>query len=425
MIHKNRDIVFRRLLLKSFVVIAICFSIIITVFLTAIYFCKQYIWYPDEIWYKRLKWIDYHKVEIVVIFMFIGAVLITVYNCWRFAEGSEAIVGAIEGIYSGNTKEVVLPDEYREVQEKLKLLQYEYELRMKAVHEANQRKNDMIMYMAHDLKTPLTSVIGYLELLHCEKDLPMEAKDKYAEIAYAKSVRLEELMNEFFDITRYNFTQIILHKENVNLSIMLEQILVEFYPQFYEKKLEVTVDIEKDILYTCDVDKMERVFDNLFKNIINYSYAGTDVLIELFRVSEEDKLKEESESEITYVEDVSYTPKRNKLDRANKKADSKENNKKTNSIKENNNKNSDNNVVKNSINRNSGIRLVTKNFGKTIPKEMQEHIFEQFFRMDSSRSTNVGGSGIGLAVSKEIVELHGGKIRCESENEEIVFIVDL
>ena len=87
--------------------------------------------------------------------------------------------------------------------------------------------------------------------------------------------------------------------------------------------MEIDVDIEKDILYTCDVDKMERVFDNLFKNIINYSYAGTDVLIELFRVSEEDKLKEESESEITYVEDVSYTPKRNKLDRANKKADSK------------------------------------------------------------------------------------------------------
>ena len=363
MIHQNRDKVFRRLLLKSFYVVTICFLIIITVFLIAVHICNQYIWKPEDIGYKLLKPIDNHKVEIILFLMFIGAVLITVYNCWRFAEGSEAIVDSIEGIYSGNSKEVVLPDEYREVQEKLKLLQYEYELRMKAVHEANQRKNDMIMYMAHDLKTPLTSVIGYLELLHMEKDLPPEAKDKYAEIAYSKSIRLEELMNEFFDITRYNFTQIILHKESVNLSIMLEQILVEFYPQFYEKKLEVTVDIEKDILFTCDVDKMERVFDNLFKNIINYSYAETDVLIELYRVEKE--------------------------------------------------------------NEESGIRLVTKNFGKTIPKEMQEHIFEQFFRMDSSRSTSVGGSGIGLAVSKEIVELHGGTIRCESENNEIVFIVDL
>ena len=413
MIHQNRDRVFRRLLLKSFYVVTICFLIIITVFLSAITICKQYIWYPDEVWYKILKRVDNHKVEIVLMLMFLGAVLITIYNCWRFAEGSEAIVDAIEGIYSGDSKEVLLPDEYREVQEKLKLLQYEYELRMKAVHEANQRKNDMIMYMAHDLKTPLTSVIGYLELLHSEKDLPMEAKDKYAEIAYTKSVRLEELMNEFFDITRYNFTQIILHKENVNLSIMLEQILVEFYPQFYDKRLEVTVDIEKDILYTCDIDKMERVFDNLFKNIINYSYPNTDVLIELFRVNEEE-IVDNTESEAFYVEEDNNQRK----NRNNRKR------KITGKQQVSDNKESKE-VEKKKINRPSGIRLVTKNFGKTIPKEMQEHIFEQFFRMDSSRSTSVGGSGIGLAVSKEIVELHGGKIRCESENEEIVFIVDL
>lgn len=413
MIHQNRDRVFRRLLLKSFYVVTICFLIIITVFLSAITICKQYIWYPDEVWYKILKRVDNHKVEIVLMLMFLGAVLITIYNCWRFAEGSEAIVDAIEGIYSGDSKEVLLPDEYREVQEKLKLLQYEYELRMKAVHEANQRKNDMIMYMAHDLKTPLTSVIGYLELLHSEKELPMEAKDKYAEIAYTKSVRLEELMNEFFDITRYNFTQIILHKENVNLSIMLEQILVEFYPQFYDKRLEVTVDIEKDILYTCDIDKMERVFDNLFKNIINYSYPNTDVLIELFRVNEEE-IVDNTESEALYVEEDNNQRK----NRNNRKR------KITGKQQVSDNKESKE-VEKKKINRPSGIRLVTKNFGKTIPKEMQEHIFEQFFRMDSSRSTSVGGSGIGLAVSKEIVELHGGKIRCESENEEIVFIVDL
>ena len=414
MIHQNRDRVFRRLLLKSFYVVTICFLIIITVFLSAITICKQYIWYPDEVWYKILKKVDNHKVEIVLMLMFLGAVLITIYNCWRFAEGSEAIVDAIEGIYSGDSKEVLLPDEYREVQEKLKLLQYEYELRMKAVHEANQRKNDMIMYMAHDLKTPLTSVIGYLELLHSEKELPMEAKDKYAEIAYAKSVRLEELMNEFFDITRYNFTQIILHKENVNLSIMLEQILVEFYPQFYDKKLEVTVDIEKDILYTCDVDKMERVFDNLFKNIINYSYPNTDVLIELFRVEDEEETKDNVESDILFVEDEVNSAKKPRGNRRKPKGKVQEEDVKLTSDED-----------KKKISRKNGIRLVTKNFGKTIPKEMQEHIFEQFFRMDSSRSTSVGGSGIGLAVSKEIVELHGGKIRCESENEEIVFVVDL
>ena len=110
MIHQNRDRVFRRLLLKSFYVVTICFLIIITVFLAAVYICNQYIWRPEDIGYKILKPIDNHKVEIILLLMFIGAVLITVYNCWRFAEGSEAIVDSIEGIYSGNSKEVVLPD---------------------------------------------------------------------------------------------------------------------------------------------------------------------------------------------------------------------------------------------------------------------------------------------------------------------------
>ena len=71
------------------------------------------------------------------------------------------------------------------------------------------------------------------------------------------------------------------------------------------------------------------------------------------------------------------------------------------------------------------IRIVTTNHGKTIPEEMQEHIFEQFFRMDSSRNSDTGGSGLGLAVTREIVELHGGTIRCQSRMEEIQFIIEL
>ena len=69
----------------------------------------------------------------------------------------------------------------------------------------------------------------------------------------------------------------------------------------------------------------------------------------------------------------------------------------------------------------TGMRLKTVNRGRTIPQEMLPHIFEQFFRMDSARSSESGGSGLGLAVAKEIVELHGGVITCQSENEQIIF----
>ncbi|MBR1692271.1 MAG: HAMP domain-containing histidine kinase [Lachnospiraceae bacterium] len=228
-----------------------------------------------------------------------------------------------------------------------------------AAHEANQRKNDMIMYMAHDLKTPLTSILGYLTLVCQEPDIPDRAREKYLNIALKKSLRLEELINEFFDITRFNFSHMVLEKARVNLSVMLLQMISEFEPQFRTKGLTANVKIEEKLEILCDVAKMERVFDNLFKNIVSYSYENTQIEIALYKIET------------------------------------------------------------------GNLRLVTKNRGRTIPKEMLGHIFEQFFRMDNSRSSNTGGAGLGLAVTKEIVTLHGGSILCESENEWIRFVVTL
>ena len=153
--------------------------------------------------------------------------------------------------------------------------------------EAEQRKNDLIVYLAHDLKTPLTSVIGYLTLLQDEPQLSPELRERYTGIALEKAERLEGLINEFFDITRFNFTTLTLEAERTNLSRMLEQITYEFNPILAEKELTWNMNITPEVEILCDRDKMERVFDNLIRNAVNYSYSGTEISLSMQSLGEE------------------------------------------------------------------------------------------------------------------------------------------
>ena len=141
--------------------------------------------------------------------------------------------------------------------------------------ESENKKNELVMYLAHDLKTPLTSVIGYLTLLEECPELPVEQRAKFTDIAVTKAYRLEQLINEFFEISRFNIHSITLQKNRIDLKMMIEQLADEFYPMLAEKNLSVTIDIPEPIVILADSDKIARVFDNLLKNAVNYSYEGT------------------------------------------------------------------------------------------------------------------------------------------------------
>lgn len=145
--------------------------------------------------------------------------------------------------------------------------------------QAESKKNDLVMYLAHDLKTPLTSVIGYLSLLDECPELPTAQKAKYTGIALEKAYRLEQLINEFFEITRFNLNEITLQNNRIDLGLMLSQITEEFYPMFKAKKLTCELDIKEKIVMFADADKLARIFDNLLKNAVNYSYENTPVRI--------------------------------------------------------------------------------------------------------------------------------------------------
>lgn len=241
---------------------------------------------------------------------------------------------------------------------KLKELQIQMERKEELLAMEMTRKNDMIAYLAHDLKTPLTSVIGYLSLLEEAPDMPEKQKAKYVKISLDKALRLEQLVNEFFEITRYNFSEIVLEREQIDLSYMLLQLAEEFYPILQERGNTVRVEADDNLTVFGDGEKLARVFGNILKNAVAYSYQNTEIIIS---------------------------------------------------------------------GKSFGHRVVVsiQNQGKTIPKEKLDTIFEKFFRLDEARTANSGGAGLGLAIAKEIVRLHGGTIEARSENGVTEFNVEL
>lgn len=192
-----------------------------------------------------------------------------------------AVSESADKLFDKNVEYINLPPEMVEVEKKLNHFKTEAIKNERLARENEQKKDELIVFLAHDIKTPLTSMIGYLSLLSEIKDMPQEQRNRYIDIALDKSYRLEYLINELFDVARFNSEKIVLEKEEINLNLMLEQIADDFYPTLKEmnKKINFTSD-EKTILY-ADPDKLSRVFNNLIKNAVNYSKENTDIDISI------------------------------------------------------------------------------------------------------------------------------------------------
>lgn len=271
-----------------------------------ILFCLSMLWLVDQgfngaikEWFYNILYIepdypDQGKVGVIFrswpevkqffIYAFITSIIILAlciiipahfYARYRSEKDISFITEVLKTYIKSNTDELTLPKRYFEIETQLNKVKSVSQKHQQLMQMEMQRKNDLITYLAHDLKTPLASVIGYLSLLNEAPDLPIEQKSKYTGIALEKAFRLEELINEFFEITRFNLHSIVLNKGKIKLAFMLKQLAEEFYPMLTPQGKRVAIHVLDDLILVGDADKLARVFNNILKNAIAYSYENS------------------------------------------------------------------------------------------------------------------------------------------------------
>ena len=224
--------------------------------------------------------------------------------------------------------------------------------------EIEQTKNELITNVAHDLRTPLTSINGYLQLLEMP-GLTAAQREKYLGIVKNKAKRLEYLVENLFDFTKLTYEKYKMKIERLDIVKLLEQLLEEFYPNFEAREMvyEMTSE-EPSIFIMADGNLLARVFENLINNAIKYGAEGKRVEVKVKR-----------EEDLVTVEIL--------------------------------------------------------NFGNVIPPDKLPHVFDKLYRVEESREQKIEGNGLGLAIAKNIVEMHEGYIGVKSSLEGTVFTVQL
>ena len=185
----------------------------------------------------------------------------------------------IDSLLSEQAEQIRLSAEMEPFERKLNSVRCILDQRERAARSAEQRKNELVLYLAHDIRTPLTSVLGYLDLLEEMPDLPAEERAKYVHISLEKARRLEKMISEFFEITRYNTQRLTIDPKPVDLYYLLVQVIDEHIPLFTEHGNYVTLRAQEPLQVWGDGEKLARVFNNLLKNAAAYSDPGTEVIV--------------------------------------------------------------------------------------------------------------------------------------------------
>ncbi|MFJ6268014.1 histidine kinase dimerization/phospho-acceptor domain-containing protein [Lysinibacillus xylanilyticus] len=305
---------------------------------------------PNDVTLFNLLWI------FAVILTFIISLLVIIRKKIKYIQHITDSVQAIANGKLGNTIEIKGNDELSQLAKNINYMSKELESKFEHEREIESAKNELITNISHDLRTPLTSIIGYVDLLRKKEYRDDEQLYDYLETIYSKSQNFSKLINELFEYTKLTSPDLKLNFTEVELGGLLEQIIGEYSPILEKEGLYIQKSItQEDILVSMDIEKMVRVYDNLLINTIKYSMPSL-IKINLQIVDIKAVFSISNQTENLQVQDVS-------------------------------------------------------------------ELFERFYRGDKARKED-GGSGIGLAISKRIIELHGGTIEADYKEGWLTFTIE-
>lgn len=230
---------------------------------------------------------------------------------------------------------------------------------MQEERASEKSKDELITNVSHDLRTPLTSIIGYLGLIEDHQYQSEEDIVKYSHIAYDKAKQMKNLVEDLFEYTKVQQHGAPVNLMTVDLGQLLEQVGASFELEADKKGMAINVSCEPTPLsITADPEKLGRLFSNLVANALKYGHGASYIHLTAKQLGEK-------------------------------------------------------------------VVITVADDGEKIPAESVKHLFDRFYRVESSRNKATGGTGLGLAIVQSIVELHHGSVTARSDDQETAFVVTL
>ncbi|BCQ31146.1 sensor histidine kinase [Limosilactobacillus fermentum] len=230
---------------------------------------------------------------------------------------------------------------------------------MQEERASEKSKDELITNVSHDLRTPLTSIIGYLGLIEDHQYQSEEDIVKYSHIAYDKAKQMKNLVEDLFEYTKVQQHGAPVNLMTVDLGQLLEQVGASFELEADKKGMAINVSCEPTPLsITADPEKLGRLFSNLVANALKYGHGASYIHLTAKQLGEK-------------------------------------------------------------------VVITVADDGEKIPAESVKHLFERFYRVESSRNKATGGTGLGLAIVQSIVEIHHGSVTARSDDQETAFVVTL